>query len=163
VRFSVRHRWAMIAFRAVTTIAAAPLALTLTSALSGAVWEAQGSTAVVGSVGTTVWGLQRTAIDTDIITVAVDERIDELLAPLSGAQIHVPVDDARQVLRSGGSVNVLDLDTTEKIDVFAAPPNDPFTASRLSRRVKAQIEDVDTWVTTADDCRVRRPRGAVDA
>ena len=36
----------MIVFWAVLTIAAAPLALTLTSALSGAGWEAQGSTAV---------------------------------------------------------------------------------------------------------------------
>jgi RND superfamily putative drug exporter len=45
-RLSVLHRKAMIAFWAVLTIAAAPLALTLTSALSGAGWEAQGSTAV---------------------------------------------------------------------------------------------------------------------
>jgi hypothetical protein len=107
--------------------------------------------AVVGSVGATVWGLQRTTIDTDIITVAVHERIDELLASLSGEHIYVPADDARRILRSGGSFNVLDLDTTEKVDVFVAPPNDPFTASRLSRRVRAQIEDVDTWVTTAED------------
>lgn len=107
--------------------------------------------AVVGSVGATVWGLQRTTIDTDIITIAVHERIEELIASLSNEYTYVPVDEARRILRSGGSFNVLDLDTTEKIDIFVAPPNDPFTASRLSRRVKAQIQDVDTWVTTAED------------
>ncbi|MBU6226072.1 MAG: hypothetical protein KGQ43_00635 [Acidobacteria bacterium] len=107
--------------------------------------------AVVGSVGATVWGLQRTTIDTDIITVALHERIEELLSSLTGGHIYVPLDDARRILRSGGNFNVLDLDTTEKIDVFVASPNDPFTASRLSRRVRVQIEEVDTWVTTAED------------
>jgi len=107
--------------------------------------------AVVGSVGATVWGLQRTTIDTDIITVALHERIEELLSSLTGDHIYVPLDDARRILRSGGNFNVLDLDTTEKIDVFVASPNDPFTASRLSRRVRVQIEEVDTWVTTAED------------
>ena len=44
-RFSVRRRRLVIALWVIITIAAAPLALTLTSALSGAGWEAQGSTA----------------------------------------------------------------------------------------------------------------------
>jgi RND superfamily putative drug exporter len=42
-RFSVAHRKAMMLVWAIVTVAAAPLALTLTSALSGAGWEAQGS------------------------------------------------------------------------------------------------------------------------
>ena len=45
-RFSAVHRRWAIALWLVVTIAAAPLALTLTSALSGAGWEAQGSTAL---------------------------------------------------------------------------------------------------------------------
>ena len=44
-RFAVRRRRLVIALWLIITIAAAPLALTLTSALSGAGWEAQGSTA----------------------------------------------------------------------------------------------------------------------
>ncbi len=45
-RFSATHRrWVMIVWL-VATLAAAPLALTLTGALSGAGWEAQGSTSV---------------------------------------------------------------------------------------------------------------------
>lgn len=107
--------------------------------------------AVVGSVGATIWGLQRTTIDTDLITIAIHERVDELLASLLNENTYVPVDDARRVLSTGGSFNVLNLETTEKIDVFVAVPNDPFTASRLSRRVRARIQDVDTWVTTAED------------
>lgn len=43
--FSARHRRAVIAAWLVAVFAAAPLALTLTGALSGAGWEAQGSTA----------------------------------------------------------------------------------------------------------------------
>ena len=43
--FSARHRRGVIAVWLLVAFAAAPLALTLTSALSGAGWEAQGSTA----------------------------------------------------------------------------------------------------------------------
>src|SRR5512135_3742860 len=45
-RFSARHRrWVMVIWL-VATLLATPLALSLTGALSGAGWEAQGSTAV---------------------------------------------------------------------------------------------------------------------
>ena len=43
--FSARHRRAVIVTWLVVAFAAAPLALTLSGALSGAGWEAQGSTA----------------------------------------------------------------------------------------------------------------------
>ena len=46
-RFSAGHRRWVMAIWLVTTLAAAPLALTLTGALSGAGWDAQGSTAQV--------------------------------------------------------------------------------------------------------------------
>jgi len=45
-RFSATHRRSAILIWLVATLAAAPLALTLTGALSGAGWEAQGSTAL---------------------------------------------------------------------------------------------------------------------
>ncbi|MCB0995757.1 MAG: hypothetical protein KDB21_11735, partial [Acidimicrobiales bacterium] len=45
-RFSVRRRRTVIVLWIVAALAAAPLALTLTGALSGAGWEAQGSTAL---------------------------------------------------------------------------------------------------------------------
>jgi RND superfamily putative drug exporter len=45
-RFSGRHRRAVMLVWLVAVLGAAPLALTLTSALSGAGWEAQGSTSV---------------------------------------------------------------------------------------------------------------------
>ncbi|MUH52687.1 MAG: hypothetical protein F2789_15930, partial [Actinobacteria bacterium] len=43
--FMARHRRAVILTWLVVTIAAAPLAITLTKALSGAGWDAKGSTA----------------------------------------------------------------------------------------------------------------------
>lgn len=107
--------------------------------------------AVVGSVGATVWGLQRTTIDTDLITIAVHERIDELVASMSNDHTYVPINEARRALRTGGSFNVLDIETTEKIDVFVASSDDSFTTNRLARRIHAKIQGVDTWVTTAED------------
>ena len=46
-RFSVAHRRPMVVVWLLVTLGAAPLALTLTSALSGAGWEAQGSDAQI--------------------------------------------------------------------------------------------------------------------
>ena len=45
-RFSATHRRAVMIVWLIATIAAAPLAVTLTGALSGAGWEAQGSTSM---------------------------------------------------------------------------------------------------------------------
>ena len=75
--FSARHRRGVIAVWMLVAFAAAPLALTLTSALSGAGWEAQGSTAqrvrdeirrdfpTLGAEAPVVVYHQQTAIATD--------------------------------------------------------------------------------------------------
>lgn len=107
--------------------------------------------AVVGSMGAGPWGLRRMTQDTDLITIAVQERVDELIELLSGNDSYVPVDEARRVLTAGGSFNVLNLETLHKVDVFVAHRDDPFTASRLSRRVRATVQGVETWVATAED------------
>lgn len=107
--------------------------------------------AVVGSMGAGPWGLRRMTQDTDIITIAVHERIDELIGRLTDNDSYVPVDEARRVLTSGGSFNVLNLETLHKVDVFVARRDDPFTASRLLRRVRATVQGVDTWVATVED------------
>lgn len=107
--------------------------------------------AVVGSMGAGPWGLRRMTQDTDIVTIATQERVEELVALLSGDDTYVPVDEARRVLKSGGSFNVLNLDTLQKVDVFVSARNDAFTASRLFRRVRATVQGVDTWVATAED------------
>ena len=107
--------------------------------------------AVVGSMGASPWGLRRMTQDTDLVTIATQERVDELISQLSGEDSYVPVDEARRVLTSGGSFNVLNLDTLQKVDVFVANRDDAFTASRLFRRVRATIQGVDTWVATAED------------
>lgn len=107
--------------------------------------------AVVGSMGAGPWGLRRMTQDTDLITIAVHERVNELIELLSDNDSYVPVDEARRVLTSGGSFNVLNLETLQKVDVFVAHRDDPFTESRLSRRVRATVQGVDTWVATAED------------
>lgn len=107
--------------------------------------------AVVGSVGARAWGLRRTTQDVDIIMLAIHERTEELIARISGDDTYVPADDARRVLRSGGSFNVLNLETLDKVDVFVAQRNEPFTVSRLARRIPAKVEGVDTWVASAED------------
>lgn len=86
-----------------------------------------------------------------MITVATRDRVDELIAAFAHEDIYFPVDEARQALRLGGSFNLIDLESQDKVDIYVAPPTDQFAVSRLARRVKNNIRGVDTWVTIAED------------
>ena len=107
--------------------------------------------AIVGSVAGSLWGLRRSTVDTDLMTIAAQDRVEELIACMSDNDTYFPIDEARHALRFGGSFNVLNLETLDKIDIYVSRTGDSFAASGLLRRVKATIQDVDTWVSTAED------------
>ena len=54
-------------------------------------------------------------------------------------------------MESGGSFNILHPQSGGKVDVFVVPASDPFTQSRISRRVRANVLGVDAWVATPED------------
>ena len=107
--------------------------------------------AVVGSIGASAWGLHRMTQDIDLIALAAVERAQGLLEGIVTEDIYVPLDDARWALEHGGSFNVINLESQDKVDIFVVKPDDAFASSCLERRVKRAIFGVDTWVTTAED------------
>lgn len=119
--------------------------------VTSALGRAEVEYVVVGSVAATFWGLLRTTIDIDIILMVPQSGGDELITDLRKSGLYVPIETAREALQSTGSFNVLDTQTSGKVDIFVCDPDDAFETMRLERRVEAQILGTSTWIATAED------------
>ncbi len=106
---------------------------------------------VVGSVAGVRWGLRRTTVDIDLLIHVAPERSEDLFARVLADGLYLPIDSARRAIADGGSFNVLDPDTTGKIDLFLGDPNDAFTAMRMDARVTAPILGRNVYVDSAEN------------
>jgi hypothetical protein len=106
---------------------------------------------LVGSTAAASWGVVRATRDVDVVVVVQDRQLDTVITALQDTGLYVPIEDARRAGAAGGSFNVLDPNDGGKVDLFVTSPDDTFTASRLERRVRANVFDVPCWVATADD------------
>lgn len=106
---------------------------------------------VVGSAAAAAWGVARATRDIDIVVVVDSGELDAVINGLQAEGLYVPVDEARRARASDGSFNVLDPDHGGKIDLFVTGRDDAFTASRLERRVRAEVFAVSCWVASAED------------
>lgn len=106
---------------------------------------------VVGSTAAAAWGVARMTRDVDIVVLLVPESGEAMLEALKVDEVYFPESDARQAIEFGGSFNVLHPQSGGKVDVFAVPPTDAFTRSRIARRVPAEVLGVDAWVATPED------------
>lgn len=106
---------------------------------------------IVGSTAAAAWGVARATRDIDIVVTASADQLEMVLEALHAAKLYVPVEQAYEVVNTGGSFNVLDPEHGGKIDLFLTRPDDAFTASRLTRRIRAEVFDVPCWVASAED------------
>lgn len=106
---------------------------------------------VVGSTAAAAWGVARMTRDVDLVAVIGPNELGPVLAALSGDDLYVNQGDARRAVVGGGSFNVIHSQSGGKVDVFVSEPGDRFTQSRLSRRTRADVFDVSTWVASAED------------
>jgi hypothetical protein len=121
------------------------------SAVAAALDSAGADYVVVGSTAAASWGSARATRDVDVVAVLPALAIDRLLAELAHESLYVRVEDARRAAEHGGSFNVLHPASGGKVDVFVALADDDFTASRLGRRVRAEVLGVATWIATPED------------
>jgi hypothetical protein len=89
--------------------------------------------------------------DVDLIALAAVERANKLVEALADPDIYFPLDEAKVALTRGGTFNVINLESQDKVDVFMVRHDDSFSSSRLERRVKRSILGVDAWVATPED------------
>ena len=105
---------------------------------------------LVGSTAAATWGVARTTQDVDLVAMLSADQIEQLLTRLTNDQLYVPVAEARRSA-SGGSFNILHPASGGKVDVFVPPPGDAFTSSRMTRRIRAHVFGIATWVATPED------------
>ena len=106
---------------------------------------------VVGSTAAAAWGVARMTRDVDIVVLVAPETGETMLAALRASGTYLPESDARRAIEAGGAFNILHPQSGGKVDVFAVPTSDPFTQSRIARRVRAEVLGVEAWIATPED------------
>ena len=106
---------------------------------------------MVGSTAAAAWAPPRMTRDVDIVVLLAPDVDETVLDALRVADVYFPESEARRAVTSGGSFNVLHPQSGGKVDIFAIPSEDAFTQSRVSRRVRAEVLGIETWIATPED------------
>ena len=93
-----------------------------------------------GSLASTVHGVARATLDTDLVADLRLEHAEQLAQALSGA-FYVDAESIRDAIRHRSSFNVIHLETMFKVDVFVRKQR-PFDQAQFERRV-AQVVATD--------------------
>lgn len=115
--------------------------------------EQVGATYVIGgSLASTIHGVVRTTLDTDIVAELSLQQAQPLADLLAGA-FYLDVNTIRHAIRQRSSFNVIHLATMFKVDIFVSKGR-PFDRQQLDRRQR-WIADPDSdraiYVATPED------------
>ena len=112
--------------------------------------------ALGGSVASSLVGEPRTTIDVDV-AVRVDESAGEALLARVSPDFYVPLDAAREAIRTRASFNVLDVDSSMKMDIFVVGDG-LLDRLQIDRRVRVDLPEVPEgiWVTSTPDQVLRK-------
>jgi hypothetical protein len=95
-------------------------------------------------------GAPRATQDIDIVIDPTFESLDRLLSLLSGHDVYVDADTARQELRTRGQFNVIDMGTGWKADLIFRKAR-AFSLAELARRAPVTILGVHVFAASAED------------
>ena len=105
-----------------------------------------------GSLASTIHGVVRTTLDTDIVTDLSLQQAQPFVDLLAGA-FYLDIDTIRRAIRQCSSFNVIHLATMFKVDIFVSKGR-PFDRQQLERR-QQWIADPDSgrtiYVITPED------------
>ena len=108
--------------------------------------------AIGGSFASATHGVMRATMDADLVADLRPEHA-ELLAQALGEAFYADIEMMCDAIRRRASFNVIHMETTFKVDIFAAKAR-PFDRAQLSRRQRHQLsEDPDryAYVASAED------------
>jgi hypothetical protein len=108
--------------------------------------------AIGGSFASATHGVMRATMDADLVADLRPEHA-ELLAQALGEAFYADIEMMRDAIRRRASFNVIHMETTFKVDIFAAKAR-PFDRAQLSRRQRHQLsEDPEryAYVASAED------------
>jgi hypothetical protein len=118
--------------------------------LTGALDRAGIAHMLAGSFASSLHGSPRATQDIDLVVDPGFESLERLLVDLSGADVYLDADVAREELRRRGQFNVIDGNTGWKADMIFRKAR-PFSRSELERRAMFTVLGVRVFVASAED------------
>lgn len=112
--------------------------------------------ALGGSLATSFFGEPRATADVDV-AIRVDERLGEALLERVRPEFYVPLESAREAIRSQQSFNLIADDQALKVDLFVLGDG-LLDRRQIERRVWIPLPDPATglWVTSGEDMVLRK-------
>ena len=127
-----------------------PIAVTLQ--VIGALEQVGATYVIGGSLASTIHGVVRTTLDTDIVADLNLQQAQQFADLLAGT-FYLDIDTIRHAIRNRSSFNLIHLATMFKVDVFL-PKGRPFDRQQFARR-QAWAADPDAdqliYVTSPED------------
>ncbi len=110
-----------------------------------------------GSMASSVSGEPRSTLDVDVVVALEAPHVEPLLRRLAG-QYYVPEDALRRAVAERASTNIIDLDSSIKVDIFVAGGT-PLDEQILERRVRVELDgDHAVYVHTPEDVLLQKLR-----
>ena len=107
---------------------------------------------IAGSFASNAYGFYRATADADLVADLKIRHIDPLVVALSG-RFYIAEEAVRQAVMNRGSFNVIDLNTSMKVDIFAMK-RELFQIEEMQRRVRRALTPdgaTETWLATPED------------
>ena len=107
---------------------------------------------IAGSFASNAYGFYRATADADLVADLKIRHVEPLVATLSG-RFYIAEEAVRQAVMNRGSFNVIDLNTSMKVDIFAMK-REMFQIEEMQRRVRRALTPDganETWLATPED------------
>lgn len=107
---------------------------------------------IAGSYASNAYGFYRATADADLVADLKIRHIEPLVAALSG-RFYIAEEAGRQAVMNRSSFNVIDLNTSMKVDIFAMK-RELFQLEEMRRRVRRALTPdgaTETWLATPED------------
>ena len=107
---------------------------------------------IAGSFASNAYGFYRATADADLVADLKIRHVEPLVAALSG-RFYIAPPAVQQAVMNRGSFNVIDLNTSMKVDIFAMK-RELFQIEEMQRRVRRALTPdgaTETWLATPED------------
>lgn len=107
---------------------------------------------IAGSFASNAYGFYRATADADLVADLKSRHIDPFIAALSG-RFYLAPEAVRQAVMNRSSFNVIDFDTSMKIDVFPMK-RELFQLEEMQRRIRKPLTpggETETWLASPED------------
>ncbi len=107
---------------------------------------------IAGSLASSLYGLARSTLDTDLVADIKAEHVLQLKSKLED-QFYITEEEIRSAIRHRSSFNVIHYETVFKVDIFLPKPR-PFDKrqfQRSQRVVVTRVPEQSAYVASAED------------